>query len=483
MTEQERIKMLQNQERARAARKFPQSQGPMPGSVLTGRRGVAENVPLEQLTPDQRKAVDYTPFTPGVPRMPRSGMNAWDQTVNDGAGGYVPRAPDPHAPLPSGKTYYDRTKEAARNAGIDPTAYEEGSPQLEADLAAVSQRHNRLTKDDKYTVESIPGGGYRYKPGEKLMQEQESRKRTDALRSLAVRFKKEIRADNNNDGVPDFTSADLEAAYDDPANAGKSHNERMRFVNDNVVNQFRTDRAMNIQDAIETRAKQDNMASRLGTSRAAVTFHDDLANAKTPEDRIRVLLSYHAMYPQLGLGNMAAYTQRGEDEARAMEAMGRNQQAQLAAQNPMLRTQQDLASMSSLPPGAARMEARKTLVKNGYPGGAAPPEAINDAIVTGEVDTVRGLTNKPDMTEDDHHHIREWTNAYLAKNKLTVGKAGYTKWSKMLGVTPWSPQASRLWRIATGQDIEEQNNPLVPDDWFYSMPFMNDPRQMPDAGA
>jgi len=480
MTEQERIKMLQNQERARQGRKFLPSEGPQPGSVLSGRRGVAEGVPLTELTPDQRKAVDYTPFTPGVPRLPRTGMNAWDQRVNDGAGGYVPRAPSEHA-LASGQGL--GVKGMAAAFGIDPTAYEPDSAQLAADLAAVRQRHDRLTKDGKYTVEEIPGGGSRYKPGAPMIAQQESRKRTDALRTLATRFKKEIRADNNNDGVPDFTSADLEAAYDDPANAGKSHNERMRFVNDNVVNQFRTDRAMNTQDAIETRAKQDNMASRLGTSRAAVTFHDDLANAKTPEDRIRVLLSYHAMHPQLGLGNMAAYTQRGEDEARSMEAMGRNQQAQLAAQNPMARTQQDLAAMNSLPPGAARMEARKTLVKNGFPGGAAPPEAINDAIVTGEVDTVRGLTNKPDMTEDDHHHIREWTNAFLAKNKLTVGKAGYTKWAKMIGVTPWSPQASRLWRIATGQDIEETNNPLVPDDWFYGMPFMNDPRQKPDAGA
>ena len=478
MTEQERIKMLQNQERARAARKFPQSQGPMPGSVLAGRRGVAEGVPLEQLTPDQRKAVDYTPFTPGVPRLPRTGMNAWDQRVNDGAGGYVPRAPV--LPSPDMMTTHDE----ARAFGIDPEAYERNSPQIEADLAAVRQRHDRLTKDGKYTVEEIPGGGSRYKPGAPMIAQEESRKRTDALRTLATRFKKEIRADNNNDGVPDFTSADLEAAYDDPANAGKSHNERMRFVNDNVVNQFRTDRAMNIQDAIETRAKQDNMASRLGTSRAAVTFHDDLANAKTPEDRIRVLLSYHAMYPQLGLGNMAAYTQRGEDEARSMEAMGNNEQARMAAQNPMLQTQQDQSMIDSLPPGAGRMEARKTAVKKGFPGGAAPPEAVHDAIVNGEIDTVRGLAGKQGLTGDDQHHLREWTNSFMAKHKLTPGSTAYTRWSKMLGITPWSPQADRLWRIATGQNIQQEGNKsFIPDEPYYSMPWMNDPRQMPDPGA
>jgi len=476
------IRMLQEQEKARARRAYPQSEGPVPGSPLAGQRGVPENVPLKSLTQKQREAVDYTPHGPGTPRLPRGGMNAWDGTINEGAGGYVPRAPDPQA-LNSAMDLGVAAK--ARAYGIDPDAYtHDAIPKLQADVAAAEARHNRLTKGGKYETQNIPGGGFRYKPGAPMIAQEEGRKKTDALRSLAVRFKDEIRADNNNDGMPDFSPADLEAAYDDPANAGKEHVDRMRFVNDRVVNQLRTDRDMNVADAIETRAKQDNMARRLGTSRVAVTFHDDLNNAKTPEDRIRVLLAYHAIDPRLGLGNMAAYTQRGEDEARSMEAMGRNQRAMAEAQDPILRTLGDQNKIDSLPPGAARMEARKTAAKSGFPGGAAPPEAIHDAIVNGEIDTVRGLAGKPGLTGDDQHHIREWTNSFMAKHKLTPGRSAYTRWSKMLGITPWSSQADRLWRIATGQNIQQEGNlSIIPDDVFYNMPWMNDPRQMPDPGA
>ena len=154
MTEQERLKMLQEKERQRAARTFPQSMGPKPGSVLEGRRGVADSTPLEQLTPEQRKAVDYTPHQPGVPRLPKSGMNVWDQSINDGAGGYVPRAPDmsqfddfadqyPRIPLrPEVRAdELQRTAPpeiAARSFGIDASAYgPEAQQQLEADAANV----------------------------------------------------------------------------------------------------------------------------------------------------------------------------------------------------------------------------------------------------------------------------------------------------------------------------------------------------------
>lgn len=500
MTEQERLKMLQQQERARAAAKFPRSQGPKPGSVLSGRRGVVDSTPLEQLTPEQRRAVDQTPFQPGMPRLPKSGMNVWDQRLNDGAGGYAPRAPDmsqfdefadqfPRIPLrPEARAEEIQgmapPEVMAKSFGIDAGAYgPEAKGQLEADVAATRQRHDRLTKNGKYTVEQVPGGGFRYRPGAQLIAEQEARKRHSALQTLASRFQREMNADRDGDGRPDFTIADLQAAYDDPANQGKSHQERMLAVNNGIVNQFRTDRAMNIQQAIEQRAKQDNMARRLGTSRANVMFHDDLANAQTPEDRIRVLLAYHAQNPNLGLGNMAAYTQRGQDEARAMEAMERRQAEQARLANPVLNGPQDQAFIESLPMGSGRMEARRNAAKKGYPGGAAPPDAVHDAIINGEVDNVRSLIGKKGLTADESAHLREWTTAFLQRNhKGATSRAAFEAWSKMLGVTPWSPQSERLWRLATGQNIQEQNNPLIPDSVHYAI-WGNDPRQLPDSGA
>ena len=211
----------------------------------------------------------------------------------------------------------------------------------------------------------MQGGGSRYKPGEKLIQEQEARKRTGALRSLATRFQREMNSDRDGDGRPDFTFADLEAAYDDPANQGKSHQERMLAVNNGVVDQFRTDRAMNIQQAIEQRAKQDNMARRLDVPVGSVMFNDDLMNAKTPEDRIRVLLARHDQAPGMGYGNMAAYTQRGQDEARAMEAIERREAERNRNSNPVLQGPEDQAFIDSLPLGAGRMEARRNAAKKG----------------------------------------------------------------------------------------------------------------------
>jgi hypothetical protein len=292
-----------------------------------------------------------------------------------------------------------------------------------------------------------------------------------------------MNADRDRDGRPDFTFADLEAAYDDPANQGKSHQERMLAVNNGVVDQFRTDRAMNIQETIEQRAKQDNMARRLGVPVGSVMFNDDMMNARTPEDRIRVLLARHDQAPGMGYGNMAAYTQRGQDEARSMEAIERRESERARAANPVLQGPQDQAYIDSLPLGTARMEARKNATKKGYAGGAAPPDAVHDAIINGEVDNVRSLVGKQGLTGDEMAHLREWTSAFLQRNhKGAYTASAFDNWSKMLGVTPWSPQSERLWRMATGKNIQEKNNGWMPDDLHYWIRG-NDPRQLPDSGA
>lgn len=599
MTEQQRIKMLQQQERSRARGAYPQSQGPNPGSVLTGQRGVPEGTPLQQLTPQQRQATDYTPFAPGVPRLPRTGINAWDGTINEGAGGYVPRAPNPeelgkavtgHEQLPSisfesevskapiikmpeqsyskevdkpkpkmhfaspfgmfmptGPDYpsgggviadqltelHDRffpppqTKstpkgmpvntpptsqfprndsvvfgngpqaggsyprvsnldEVARSLGIDPSAYgPEARAKLEADTHAAMERHERLSK--KYDTQEMPGGGYRYKPNAQTVAEGEARKGASALRSLSTRFAREMNADRDGDGRPDFNPAMLEAAYNDPSLAGMSHNEKMRFVNEKYINQFRSDRSSRTQLAIEERAKHDNMARRLGTSRANVMFHSDMANAQTPEDRIRVLLSYHAMAPNLGLGNMAAYIQRGQDEANSMEAMSKHEQAKADAADPNKRLKAANESNAAMPPGMAKIDALRAAAKASAPGGNATPEALHDAVISGGIEDARALASKRGLNGDDKLHLKEWTASLLARqNGGKSDDKGHEMFARQLGIQPYSPQARRLWREATGRDplSKGEDNPLVPNgiyNWFNGI----DPGNMnlPDPGA
>lgn len=583
MTEQERIKMLQQRERSRAAAAYKPSQGPNPGSPLTGQRGVPEDVPLDQLTPQQRKDVDYTPFAPGVPRLPRTGVNMWDGTINEGAGGYVPRAPDPdqfgaaakgHEVLPSisfesevskmplirmpdqsqgadkqkATTYYaapnplsafmpafsqypgtggamaDHAKgmmdrffpqppssgkpkglpvntpktsqfprntsvvfgngpkdsgvvggefpsevdpdELARSLGIDPSAYPpEARPKLEADTAAALARHERLSK--KFDSVQVPGGGYRYKPNAATVAEGEARKGKSALRTLSSRWAREMNADRDGDGKPDFNSAMLEAAYNDPSLAGMSHTERMKFVNDKYIDQFRNDRSSRIQLAVEERAKHDNMARRLGVPVSNVMFHSDLANAQSPEDRIRVLLSYHAMAPQLGLGNMAAYIQRGQDEARSMEAMSKHEQAKAEAADPNRRLNAANAANAAMPPGMAKIDALKAAAKAASPGGNITPEALNDAVVSGGLADVRKLASQRGLSPDEQLHIKEWTAALIARNGGQSNYKAHEAFARQLGLLPYSDQARRLWKVATGKDpMSKGENSYLPDGWY-----------------
>lgn len=486
MTEQERLQELQRRERARSARAYPASEGPPMGSVLQGQRGVPEDVPLEHLTPEQRKAVDYSPYGKGVPRLPRSGINAWDGSINDGQGGYVPRAPS-RGMLDATDDWHLQGEHGlqmrARAFGIDPAAYgPEAMPKLEADVAAAEKRHERLTQGGKYTIEDLPGGGQRYKPGKPMIDWMEGKKREDALRTLAKRFHHQINADRNGDGRPDFTVADLEAAYDDKALDGKSHVERMRAVNSGLVGQWRTDRDMDVAETLSRRRAQNALAQRLNTSVANVMFHDDLMNAKTPEDRIRVLLAYHAQNPNLGMGNMAAYIQRGMDEASAMEAMEARERAKAVASNPVDQIPLDMQKVDAMPLGLPRIEARRAAVRRQHKDGVAPPGAVEDAIINGEVDSVRRMASQRGLSAGDREHLREWTAAFLSKHKGKTGRGEFEEWSKFLGITPWSPQSKRLWREATGKNIEEKNYWLMPDSMWPPYWF-NDPRNIPDPGA
>ena len=101
------------------------------------------------------------------------------------------------------------------------------------------------------------------------------------------------------------------------------------------------------------------------------------------------------------------------------------------------------------------------------------------------MDNVRSLVGKKGLTADEMAHLREWTAAFLQRNhKGAYTSTAFDNWAKMLGVSPWSPQSERLWRMATGKNIQEENGawPWQNDDLYYGV-FGNDPRQLPDPGA
>jgi hypothetical protein len=214
-------------------------------------------------------------------------------------------------------------------------------------------------------------------------------------------------------------------------------------------------------------------------------FHSDLANAKTPEDRIRVLLSYHAMAPQLGLGNMAAYIQRGQDEASSMEAMSKHEQAKAEAADPNRRLNAANAANAAMPPGMAKIEALRSAAKASSPNGQITPEGLDDAVVNGGIEDARKIASKRGLNEDDRLHLKEWTKSFINRNGGKTDGKGHEAWARALGFTPWSPQASRLWREATGLSLhDDTNSSMMPDSIYYKMPWANpDPSKLPDPGA
>ena len=130
--------------------------------------------------------------------------------------------------------------------------------------------------------------------------------RNDFLRRMAVRHEDQL-------AKAGMGYEHLENEYD---SGQGGHYDRAASMTQGLLNRLRTAREMDSSKRVKDRAQQDNMAQRLGVNRAGVIFHNDLQNAQTPEDRIRVALSYHAMFPELGLGNMAAMmaSQQGENE-------------------------------------------------------------------------------------------------------------------------------------------------------------------------
>lgn len=145
--------------------------------------------------------------------------------------------------------------------------------------------------------------------------------RNDFLRRMAVRHEDQL-------AKAGLGYDHLAAEYD---RVGGSHNDKAGTLSLGLLARLRAAREMDNAKTAQAVRTQNAMARRLGVPVAGVVFNNDLGNARTPEDRIRTVLSYHAMFPNLGLGNMAQGMYEQDAAARGAEGAARAQAEQMAA--------------------------------------------------------------------------------------------------------------------------------------------------------
>jgi hypothetical protein len=447
-------------EAARAEAVYGRSVGPGDFGPLAGRKGVADSTPIEQLTPEQRQKRDYQLYQPGVPRLPGSGYQVWDQRLNDGEGGYANRAPDPH--LVKGLGPNATVRDRARAMGIDVGAYPPGTEgQLEADVAAAEQNHKR--RADHFNAEPIPGGGHRWVPNDATKAENERQRREQFLRNEYAKWEKYNNADRDGDGKPDVSFKDYQDAYDNGTDL--SHTQRARQVADVITNQHRAHRGADINASIRERADQDNTARRLNTNVANVMFMRDLQNAKTPEDRIRVALGYHAQNPSLGLMGFATSTQEGQDQIAAMR-MAQEEEAK-KNQSPADKSMAALKKIDRAHPDS--ITALRTHHRmNNANGAASSPEVEGDYIANNGALLAQGVFNKSAAGEavsnEEKEYLRQWTH------EQGLGNSGddYRNWAMRMGVKDiYDPHAQRLYKELTGQNATGVMDRI----WDWTGPF------------
>jgi hypothetical protein len=435
------------------------------------RKGYADNVPDEYLTPEMIAKKNYHPGMQHVPHLPNTGVHVWDQTLNDGQGGYADRAPGPYRapemePTQSRSVLDDFAQNGlkatqgaqaaddsfdhrARHLGIDASKYgEDMRPQLEADAAAAEANNKRRAKN--FDAVPIAGGGHKWVPNQYTKLENDRQRSEQFLTNEWARWQKEGKAAG-------MTFQDFKMAYYGDANKDKipdqmvaggqeSHIDRVRRLRSDITNDLRANRAANTQNAIQTRARQDNTAARLGVHRGHVMFHDDLMNARSPEELIRTLIAYHSINPDQGLGNMAAYVNKGEADERIASAT-----AEIARRRNMSgfdKSQEAAASIGQINT-PEDLEAWGTHYDSqGH--AAATPQLRSAHIVNNTTSAARKALqdiNQPGQMEI----LRKWTEHFMNSNPGEK-RADYDKWLAHLGQTN-SPRTRALWERLTGQGV------------------------------
>jgi hypothetical protein len=424
MEEEERVRGIE--ERTAAEARMPPG-GPRPGSVLEGRYGVPESVPLDQLTPEQRRMIGHGASHQQVPRHGRGGDRVWDPIHNGGQGGYVPRAPDqtvsPGAPL----------RERAIALGIDTSRYgPDDEATLKADVAAKEARNADIFK--RFVPRPVEGGGHRWAPGPEVAEQKERMNRDRFLREQYSRHGEELKRRG-------ILPADLAALYDNPE-AGPTHTDKARYVRDNLLSGVDAEMMAARREAATQNARDYNTARRFRTSEANIHLANSLQNAQGDPDAIFAVLSAaHAMNPNLGFGQMAAGVQAGQDAIDTAAA-----KAEPAPLSPINRAAQGQAEVQSMPNGAgkvtmARVDARA--------GGNVGVDQENAHVVTILARDASDVARKPSPSDGDKDLLREWTSAYRA-NASGSAWSQFTGWCRKLGIPP-DQRAENIWYDMTGE--------------------------------
>ncbi len=289
-------------------------------TVLQGRRGVADDTPLDLMTDEQKAKIGRDPS--GAPRTARGGRYVWDQTADsdplrDGEGGFVPRG-----------VAQDRLAEAQKMAeagnyrgaaailGIDHMAYGDNVPTLAGDVRAELQRHERMTKAG-YVAENVAGGGVRYKAGPVMQAKVDKNKRNMSMRTMTSRYAKEMK----DSGVG---AAQMREAYDSAYNKAVSdgsdnpHRDAMASLNDRYLEDMRLRRTQDQKLAYNQSQDQYARSVRFGLPKSVVAGLDTVGNAQTVQDKANALMVLHAQQPGMGWDRMAGMLIRGDLDARAL---------------------------------------------------------------------------------------------------------------------------------------------------------------------
>jgi hypothetical protein len=461
------------------------SDGPEQGSRLAGRALAPDNVPLEDLTPEQRRMSSYVPGAAdsgGAPRAARGGSFIADQNARGpGRGAYVPRSPDYNA-IKEAKT----AREKAAAYGIDITKYDPNSPgdeaALENDINIAEGRHKELVGADmlgsenidpqdrrkagplyRVDVNGVQGGGYRYRPNQRAETMLADRKREMFLRDEYAKFQREANADRNGDGMQDVTYDDFAAAYDLPGE-NASHQEKAGSLRKLLTNKFRAERASSLSANVDQRVKNENMARLMGTTPGHIAAANEIKNAAAsgdPEQLQAALLGIGVIAPRSGMGNAAiAVGQQNADVQAARAAAGAGPREK---KGPIERSSEDLASINAAPfsvqrVGNYRLHYRQTLPQ----GSPADPMLENKHVVSNGASGARESAMNPGRTPEQMDGLREWTRAYLASGVAGNATQRFRGWARQLGLDSEDPENMALFQELTGE------NPRTWSQWAQS---------------
>jgi hypothetical protein len=390
-------------------------------SVLAGRMGLADNTPLDHMTPEQRRRIGTN--RDGVPRTARGGQEVWDETAADGKGGYVPRGVDLQAAR-NAKSVYER----ARALGINFTAYGDNTAQLEADVAKVMQRQEQLA--GSYDTAQVAGGGTR------LVPNAASRARSDEMRArqfeqtMAKRFAGELKTN----GIP---VGEIGAAYRShlARNPG-DHAGAARYVNGMYLDTMRSQQSQNRALAVKQSADQYNRGREFGVSRGSIAFFDSLQNAQSPQERANVLMLAHQSQPHMGYDKVAAMLMRGEIDN---QAIGQWAQQMGGRQNVQQQIAQNVSNFSGAPPTMAT-HAQITHHVMSTPGMAnAKPEVVKAEVAKYALPIIRQriATGEP-LNEQE----RGFASSTLSSD--------FDEFATQIGMTPQDPRAAQVYQQVFG---------------------------------